>query len=107
MNTAVQQTICSAEGAVHPFHVGVSEADITELRRRLSATRWPERKTVTDESQSVTLEMMQGLARNWATDYDWRKIEATPNAVPQGTAEDIFRGGSRGPQIAACIAEHG
>ena len=49
----------------------------------ISATRWPERETVTDESQSVKLEMMQGLARYWGTDYDWRKVEATLNAVPQ------------------------
>jgi pimeloyl-ACP methyl ester carboxylesterase len=83
MSAAVQQTGGSDKTAVHPFHVDVPEADLTELRRRISATRWPERETVTDESQGVKLAMMQDLARYWATDYDWRKVEATLNAIPQ------------------------
>ncbi len=85
MSTVVQQTGNSHKTAVHPFHVDVPEAELTELRRRISATRWPERETVTDESQGVKLAMMQDLAHYWATDYDWRKVEAALNAVPQFT----------------------
>jgi pimeloyl-ACP methyl ester carboxylesterase len=68
---------------IRPFHVNVQEAELTELRRRINATRWPERETVTDASQGVQLATIQKLARYWATDYDWRKCEAKLNAVPQ------------------------
>ena len=68
--------------AVRPFRVEVPEADLAELRRRIDATRWPERETVTDHSQGVPLATMEKLARYWATDYDWRKVEARLNAVP-------------------------
>ena len=53
----------SDKTAVHPFHVSVPEADLTELRRRINAAKWPERETVTDDSQGVPLAMMQELAR--------------------------------------------
>jgi pimeloyl-ACP methyl ester carboxylesterase len=68
--------------AVRPFRVEVPEADLAELRRRINATRWPERETVTDHSQGVPLATVEKLARYWATDYDWRKVEARLNAVP-------------------------
>jgi pimeloyl-ACP methyl ester carboxylesterase len=67
---------------VRPFHVEVQEATLTDLRRRINATKWPERETVADTSQGVQLATMQALARHWATDYDWRKCEARLNAVP-------------------------
>ena len=73
--------------AIRPFHVNVPESDLTELRRRINATKWPERETVTDASQGVQLWTMQALARYWATDYDWRKIEAKLNALPQFMTE--------------------
>ena len=73
--------------AIRPFRVGFSEAELTDLRRRVTATRWPERETVTDDSQGVRLAMMQDLARYWAADYDWGKCEAKLNAVPQITTE--------------------
>ena len=60
------------KNAIRPFHVNVPEAELTELRRRINATRWPERETVTDASQGVQLATIQKLARYWATDYDWR-----------------------------------
>ena len=60
--------------AIRPFQVSVPEAELTELRRRINATRWPEREPVTDASQGVQLATMQKLARYWATDYDWRKV---------------------------------
>jgi pimeloyl-ACP methyl ester carboxylesterase len=67
--------------------VNVPEAELTELRRRINATKWPERETVTDTSQGVQLATTQGLARYWATEYDWRKIEEKMNAYPQFITE--------------------
>ena len=75
------------KNAIRPFHVNVPEAELTELRRRINATKWPERETVTDASQGVQLATIQALARYWATDYDWRKIEAKLNALPQFITE--------------------
>jgi hypothetical protein len=69
------------KNAIRPFHVNFPEADLTELRRRINATKWPERETVTDESQGVQLATMRALARYWGTEYDWRKVEARLNAV--------------------------
>jgi hypothetical protein len=70
----VAQQKGSDKTAIRPFHVNVPEAELTELRRRIKATRWPERETVTDPSQGVQLATTQALAQYWATDYDWRKI---------------------------------
>ena len=72
---------------IRSFHVDVPEAELTELRRRIKATKWPERETVTDASQGVQLATTQELARYWATDYDWRKCEAKLNALPQFITE--------------------
>ena len=69
--------------AIRPFQVHVPEAELTELRRRVQSTKWPERETVADATQGVQLATMQALARYWATDYDWRKIETKLNALPQ------------------------
>ena len=84
---AVAQPKGGEKTAIHPFHVNVPEAELTELRRRISATQWPERETVTDATQGAQLATMQALARYWATDYDWRKIEARLNALPQFITE--------------------
>jgi pimeloyl-ACP methyl ester carboxylesterase len=67
---------------IRPFHVSFPETDLTDLRRRIKSTRWPERETVNDESQGVQFATTQKLARYWGTDYDWRKAEARINAVP-------------------------
>jgi pimeloyl-ACP methyl ester carboxylesterase len=72
---------------IRPFRVNFPEADLTELRRRVDATRFPERETVTDDSQGVQLATVQALARYWATDYDWRKVEAKLNSYPQFITE--------------------
>jgi pimeloyl-ACP methyl ester carboxylesterase len=72
---------------IRPFRVEFPEDELTELRRRVSATRWPERETVADDSQGVRLALMQELARYWATDYDWRNCEANLNALPNFRAE--------------------
>jgi pimeloyl-ACP methyl ester carboxylesterase len=77
----------SDKNVIRPFHVDVPEAELTELRRRINATKWPERETVTDGSQGVQLETIQALARYWATDYNWRKCEAKLNAFPQFITE--------------------
>jgi pimeloyl-ACP methyl ester carboxylesterase len=74
-------------GAIRPFRVTVPEEQLVDLRRRLAATRWPERETVTDESQGVQLATMQELALYWGTDYDWRKCEAKLNTLPQFMTE--------------------
>ena len=72
---------------VRPFQVGFPQSDLDELRRRIIAARWPERETVTDDSQGVRLELMQQLARYWATEYDWSKCEAKLNALPNFITE--------------------
>src|SRR5690349_20321746 len=61
------------ETAVRPFRINIPDETLADLRRRLTATRWPDRETVSDDSQGVPLATMQELARHWATDYDWRK----------------------------------
>jgi pimeloyl-ACP methyl ester carboxylesterase len=75
------------KSAIRPFKVNVSEAELTELRRRIEATRWPDRETVMDATQGVQLATTQALARYWATEYDWRKVEARLNALPQFITE--------------------
>jgi pimeloyl-ACP methyl ester carboxylesterase len=73
--------------AIRPFRVDVPEAELTDLRRRINATKWPDRETVTDASQGVQLATTQALARYWATNYDWRKCEARLSALPQFMTE--------------------
>ncbi|MEP6574065.1 MAG: epoxide hydrolase family protein [Gemmatimonadota bacterium] len=72
---------------LRPFHVKVSEAELSDLRRRVGATRWPSHETVNDASQGVRLATIQKLARYWATDYDWRVCEARLNTYPQFITE--------------------
>jgi pimeloyl-ACP methyl ester carboxylesterase len=69
--------------AIRPFHVNFPEAELIDLRRRINATRWPDKETVTDETQGVQFATMKQLAHYWGTDYDWRKCQAKLNAVPQ------------------------
>ena len=73
--------------AIRPFTVEIPETELEALRARIKATRWPERETVTDQSQGVQSETMQALAQYWASDYDWRKCEARLNALPQFMTE--------------------
>jgi pimeloyl-ACP methyl ester carboxylesterase len=72
---------------VRPFKISFPESDLTELRRRINATRWPERETVADDSQGVPLAMMQDLARYWGSDYDWSQCEAKLNGLPNFITE--------------------
>jgi pimeloyl-ACP methyl ester carboxylesterase len=75
------------DAAIRPFHIDVPEADLVDLRRRIAATRWPEREIVKDQSQGVQLAKIQPLVRYWGTGYDWRKAEAKLNALPQFITE--------------------
>ena len=70
---------------VRGFDVYFPDAELADLRRRINATKWPERETVADASQGVQLATIQKLARYWATEYDWRKCEAKLNALPNSS----------------------
>jgi pimeloyl-ACP methyl ester carboxylesterase len=72
---------------VRPFHVDIPDGALDGLRRRIAATNWPQKETVSDQSQGVPLAMIQKLARYWMTDYDWRECEARLNALPQFLTE--------------------
>jgi pimeloyl-ACP methyl ester carboxylesterase len=73
--------------AIRPFRINVPQEALVDLRRRITATRWPEKETVADQSQGVQLATIQKLTRHWATEYDWRKAEARLNALPQFTTQ--------------------
>ncbi|MBD2124631.1 epoxide hydrolase [Trichocoleus sp. FACHB-262] len=79
----VSEAIATQDNAIRPFRVYVPQEAIDDLRRRIAVTRWPDRETVTDQSQGVQLATMQELIRYWGTEYDWRKAEAKLNALPQ------------------------
>jgi pimeloyl-ACP methyl ester carboxylesterase len=99
--------------AIRPFRVNVPEAELADLRRRVLATRWPERETVADQSQGVRLAKIQELVRYWGTDYDWRKVEAKLNALPQfvttidGLDIHFIHVRSRHPNALPLIITHG
>ena len=87
-STAAQRASKQADkDAIRPFQANFPETELTELRRRINATKWPERETVTDATQGVQLATIQALARYWGTEYDWRKCEAKLNALPQFITE--------------------
>jgi len=85
--SAASQHTSGDKTAIRPFHVNIPEAELVELRRRINATRWPERETVADQSQGVQLATIQQLARYWATDHDWRKVESKLNSLPNFMTE--------------------
>ncbi len=81
---AKSEQVAGSQGAeIRPFRANVPEVDLIEMRRRIAATKWPEKETVADESEGVPLELLQDVARYWATDYDWRRFEAKLNVLPQ------------------------
>ena len=82
-SSATKQPAASGDTAIRPFRVNIPQSALDDLRRRVRTTQWPEKETVTDTSQGVPLAAMRELARYWATDYDWRKVEAELNALPQ------------------------
>jgi pimeloyl-ACP methyl ester carboxylesterase len=112
-DAAATPSAAGEENLIRPFHVNVPEEQVTDLRRRLLATRWPERETVTDASQGVQLATMQELERYWATDYDWRRCEAKLNAYPQfltnidGLDIHFIHVRSKNPNALPLIVTHG
>jgi hypothetical protein len=85
---AVSASNALTEGAaIRPFRIELPQEEIDGPRRRVQATRWPEKETVTDQSQGVQLAAIQELARYWGTDYDFRRVEARLNALPQFITE--------------------
>ena len=98
---------------IQPFKVQIPEEQLVDLRRRLAATRWPDKETVADQSQGAQLAKLQELVRYWATDYDWRKGEAKLNAFPQfkttidGIDIHFIHVRSRHPNALPLIITHG
>jgi pimeloyl-ACP methyl ester carboxylesterase len=82
-STLTQPPQAPASDAIRPFQYHASDEALADLRRRVAATQWPDKETVTDATQGVQLATMQKLARYWLTGYDWRKVEARLNALPQ------------------------
>ena len=76
-------TSLAQDTSIRPFHFNASDEALADLRRRIAATRWPEKETVADATQGVQLATTQKLAQYWASDYDWRKCEAKLNSFPQ------------------------
>ncbi|MBB5635074.1 pimeloyl-ACP methyl ester carboxylesterase [Pedobacter cryoconitis] len=77
------QTTAQSSASIRPYHISVPSSAITDLRKRITSTRWPEKETVADQSQGVKLDRIQKLVQYWGTGYDWRKAEAKLNALPQ------------------------
>jgi pimeloyl-ACP methyl ester carboxylesterase len=82
MSSTVETTI-----DIRPFHVDIPDEALDDLRERIAAAQWPEKETVADQTQGVQLATIQKLARYWGTEYDWRKCEASLNALPQFITE--------------------
>ncbi|TGS89905.1 epoxide hydrolase, partial [Mesorhizobium sp. M2D.F.Ca.ET.178.01.1.1] len=103
----------ASSDAIHPFHIHVPKKELIDLRKRLAATRWPDKETVADQSQGAQLAKLRGLVQYWGTDYDWRKIEAKLNALPQfitnidGTDIHFIHVRSRGKNALPLIISHG
>ncbi len=99
--------------SIRPFTVHFSQAALDDLRRRAIATRWPDKETVADRSQGIQLAKLQELVRYWGTDYDWRKVEAKLNALPQfvttidGLDIHFIHVRSRHPNALPVIVTHG
>jgi len=99
--------------AIRPFRVNVPEADLVDLRRRIAATRWPDKETVSDESQGIRLAEMQPLVNYWGNGYNWRNVEAKLNALPEfvttidGVDIQFIHVRSREPNALPLILTHG
>ncbi|HEX5868129.1 MAG TPA: epoxide hydrolase, partial [Beijerinckiaceae bacterium] len=104
----------AAEGdVIRPFRVNIPDEQLVDLRRRIAATRWPDRETVTDGSQGIRLAKIQEIVRYWGTSYDWRQAEAKLNALPQfvstidGLDIHFINVRSRHPNAMPLIMTHG
>jgi pimeloyl-ACP methyl ester carboxylesterase len=85
--TGVAEQTGGQPSAIRAFHVSFPDTELADMRRRIKATRWPDKETVADDSQGVQLATMEKLAKYWATDYDWRKVEKRLNALPNFVTE--------------------
>jgi pimeloyl-ACP methyl ester carboxylesterase len=107
------RTLAATDDAIRPFRVNIPDEALVDLRRRIAATRWPDRETVNDQSQGIQLAKLQELVRYWGTDYDWRKAEAKLNALPQfittidGVNIHFIHVPSRHPNAMPLIMTHG
>ncbi len=103
----------ASDTAIRPFRVNVPAADLADLKRRLAATRWPDKETVADRSQGAPLALLQELVRHWGTSYDWRKAEEKLNAYPQfmtridGVDIHFIHVRSRHPNALPVLISHG
>jgi len=90
MTIAEKRADAAASGAdaeIRPFSYTATDEELDDLRRRIRATRWPDRETVDDTSQGVRLETMRALADYWADQHDWRRVEARLAELPQFVTE--------------------
>src|SRR5215472_5176724 len=105
--------LAADDNTIRSFKINVPEEQVVDLRRRIVATRWPDRETVNDQSQGVQLAKLEKLVRYWGTDYDWRKAEAKLNALPQfvttidGVDIHFIHVKSRHPNALPVIITHG
>ena len=103
----------AGDTSVRPFRIHVPDEELADLRKRVLATRWPDKETVDDRSQGVQLAKLQELVRYWGTDYDWRKVEAKLNALPQfvttidGLDIHFIHVRSRHPDALPVVITHG
>lgn len=110
---AAGPSAAAEDTSIRPFHVHVPEAALVDMRKRIAATRWPDRETVADQSQGVQLDRIQALVKYWGTDYDWRKAEAKLNALPEfvttidGVDIQFIWVKSRNPKAMPLIMTHG
>ncbi len=106
-------TLTEKSETIRPFRINVPQSALDDLRRRIAATRWPDKETVTDQSQGAQLAKIQELVRYWGTGYDWRKAEAKLNALPQfmtaidGVDIHFIHVKSRHPNALPLIMTHG
>jgi pimeloyl-ACP methyl ester carboxylesterase len=111
--TGLAEGVTAADAVIRPFRVDVPQSALDDLRQRVLATRWPDKETVNDDSQGVQLAQVQALAHYWATAYDWRKVEAKLNSLPQFVTNidglDIYfiHVKSRHPNAMPLIITHG
>ena len=107
------KAVSQRDDAIRPFHINVPEQALTEMRQRIQATRWPDKETVDDSSQGVPLAKLQALVQYWGASYDWRKVEATLNSLPQfvtkidGVDIHFIHVRSRHPKALPVIISHG
>jgi len=82
--SSAEQRSVPDDAAIRPYHIAIPQAALDDLRKRVRATRWPDKETVTDQSQGVQLARIQALVQYWGSDYDWRKIETKLNSLNKG-----------------------